>query len=137
MKLQNELAYVIEEHVLAILEMVKITPKGVRIPLLEGRIGRLQEESSELDFTLTLPAAMTAGTDVFVHSFSLFRAPSSASTTACSGIRFQRTSAGAGLLSASALRRHFPTGRITKAGVTFWPETLVTYFVDRRRGPAA
>lgn len=37
------------------------------------------------------------------------------------------------LLSARRLRRLFPTGRIVKVRVTFWPETLVAYHVDPER----
>jgi hypothetical protein len=37
------------------------------------------------------------------------------------------------LLSARRLRRLFPTSRIAKVRVTFWPETLVAYFVDPSR----
>jgi hypothetical protein len=41
------------------------------------------------------------------------------------------------LLSARQLRALFPTSRIAKVRVTFWPETLVAYHIDpgpRRRG---
>jgi hypothetical protein len=42
------------------------------------------------------------------------------------------------LLSARQLQRLFPTGRIAKVRVTFWPETLVAYYVDpARRGRTA
>lgn len=41
-----------------------------------------------------------------------------------------------GLLSAFGLRRLFPTSRIEKVRVTFWPETLVAYYLDPQR-PAA
>ena len=37
------------------------------------------------------------------------------------------------LLSARALRNLFPVGRIEKVRVTFWPETLVAYYVDPER----
>lgn len=37
------------------------------------------------------------------------------------------------LLSARGLRRLFPTSRIVKMRVTFWPETLVAYYVDPSR----
>lgn len=37
------------------------------------------------------------------------------------------------LLSARQLRRLFPTSRIAKVRVTFWPETLVAYFADPQR----
>jgi hypothetical protein len=37
------------------------------------------------------------------------------------------------LLSARELRRLFPTSRIAKARVTFWPETLVAYSIDPAR----
>jgi len=38
-----------------------------------------------------------------------------------------------GLLSASGLRTLFPTSRIEKVRVTFWPETLVAYYLDPQR----
>lgn len=38
-----------------------------------------------------------------------------------------------GLLSARGLARLFPTSRITKVRVTFWPETLVAFYVDPAR----
>lgn len=38
-----------------------------------------------------------------------------------------------GLLSAAGLGRLFPTSRIEKVRVTFWPETLVAYYLDPRR----
>jgi ubiquinone/menaquinone biosynthesis C-methylase UbiE len=38
-----------------------------------------------------------------------------------------------GLLSARQLRRLFPTSRIAKVRVTFWPETLVAYHIDPAR----
>lgn len=38
-----------------------------------------------------------------------------------------------GLLSASGLRKLFPTSQIEKVRVTFWPETLVAYRLDPRR----
>ena len=38
-----------------------------------------------------------------------------------------------GLLSARQLRRLFPTSRIAKVRVTFWPETLVAYHVGHGR----
>jgi hypothetical protein len=38
------------------------------------------------------------------------------------------------LLSANQLQRLFPTSRITKVRVTFWPETLVAYYVEGSRG---
>ena len=42
------------------------------------------------------------------------------------------------LLSARQLRGLFPTGRIAKVRVTFWPETLVAYNIDSgRRKPEA
>jgi ubiquinone/menaquinone biosynthesis C-methylase UbiE len=41
-----------------------------------------------------------------------------------------------GLLSARQLRRLFPTGRIAKVRVTFWPETLVAYRLHPSRGEA-
>ncbi len=37
------------------------------------------------------------------------------------------------LLSARQLRGLFPTSRVAKVRVTFWPETLVAYFVDPGR----
>lgn len=37
------------------------------------------------------------------------------------------------LLSARRLRRLFPTSRIAKMRVTFWPETLVAYCIDPER----
>lgn len=37
------------------------------------------------------------------------------------------------LLSARGLRRLFPTGCIVKMRVTFWPETLVAYYLDPER----
>ncbi|HZO99110.1 MAG TPA: methyltransferase domain-containing protein [Terriglobia bacterium] len=37
------------------------------------------------------------------------------------------------LLSARGLQRLFPTGRIARVRVTFWPETLVAYFIDPSR----
>jgi hypothetical protein len=37
------------------------------------------------------------------------------------------------LLSAGQLHRLFPTGRIAKVRVTFWPETLVAYYIDPER----
>jgi len=37
------------------------------------------------------------------------------------------------LLSARELRRLFPTSRIAKVRVTFWPETLVAYSIDPAR----
>jgi hypothetical protein len=37
------------------------------------------------------------------------------------------------LLSAQGLRALFPNARIAKVRVTFWPETLVAYFIDPRR----
>lgn len=40
-----------------------------------------------------------------------------------------------GLLSARELRRLFPTSRIVKMRVTFWPETLVAYSLDPERQP--
>ena len=39
-----------------------------------------------------------------------------------------------GLFSARQLRRSFPSSRILKVRVTFWPETLVVYSIDPRRG---
>lgn len=38
-----------------------------------------------------------------------------------------------GLLSARQLRALFPTSRIARMRVTFWPETLVAYYIDPRR----
>ena len=38
-----------------------------------------------------------------------------------------------GLLSAGRLRRLFPTSHIAKVRVTFWPETLVAYYVEPGR----
>jgi hypothetical protein len=38
-----------------------------------------------------------------------------------------------GLLSARGLRRLFPTSRIEKVRVTFWPETMVAYYLDPER----
>jgi len=38
-----------------------------------------------------------------------------------------------GLLSARQLRRLFPTSRIARVRVTFWPETLVAYYVHPYR----
>ena len=38
-----------------------------------------------------------------------------------------------GLLSARGLLKLFPTGRIEKVRVTFWPETLVAYCLDPQR----
>jgi hypothetical protein len=38
-----------------------------------------------------------------------------------------------GLLPARQLRRLFPTSRIAKVRVTFWPETLVAYHIDPGR----
>lgn len=40
------------------------------------------------------------------------------------------------LLSARDLQRLFPGGRIAKVRVTFWPETLVAYFIDPARSDA-
>lgn len=37
------------------------------------------------------------------------------------------------LLSARELRRLFPSGEIRKVRVTFWPETLVAYYIDPKR----
>jgi len=37
------------------------------------------------------------------------------------------------LLSAHQLRALFPKGRIAKVRVTFWPETLVAYYIDPAR----
>jgi SAM-dependent methyltransferase len=39
------------------------------------------------------------------------------------------------LLSARDLRGFFPTSEIVKMRITFWPETLVAYFVDPARRP--
>jgi hypothetical protein len=39
-----------------------------------------------------------------------------------------------GLLSARDLRKLFPTSVIARVRVTFWPETLVAYYVDPERG---
>jgi len=38
-----------------------------------------------------------------------------------------------GLLSARGLRKLFPPGSIAKMRITFWPETLVAYYVDPSR----
>jgi len=38
------------------------------------------------------------------------------------------------LLSAGQLQRLFPTSHIARVRVTFWPETLVAYYVDNSRG---
>jgi len=38
------------------------------------------------------------------------------------------------LLSTSQLQRLFPTSRVAGVRVTFWPETLVAYYVDNSRG---
>jgi len=38
-----------------------------------------------------------------------------------------------GLLSANGLRRLFPTSRIEKVRVTFWPETLVAWYLNPQR----
>ncbi|HEX5410945.1 MAG TPA: class I SAM-dependent methyltransferase [Terriglobia bacterium] len=38
-----------------------------------------------------------------------------------------------GLLSARGLRKLFPTSRIERVRVTFWPETLVAYSLDPQR----
>jgi hypothetical protein len=38
-----------------------------------------------------------------------------------------------GLLGARGLRRLFPIGEIRKVRVTFWPETLVAYYIDPNR----
>ena len=40
------------------------------------------------------------------------------------------------LLSAHQLRRLFPTSRIAKVRVTFWPETLVAYYLHPERSPS-
>jgi hypothetical protein len=40
------------------------------------------------------------------------------------------------LLSARQLQRLFPTGKIAKVRVTFWPETLVAYSIDPARNSA-
>jgi SAM-dependent methyltransferase len=37
------------------------------------------------------------------------------------------------LLSARGLRKLFPAGSIAKVRITFWPETLVAYYVDPNR----
>ncbi len=37
------------------------------------------------------------------------------------------------LLTARQLRRLFPTSHIGRVRITFWPETLVAYFIDPRR----
>ena len=42
-----------------------------------------------------------------------------------------------GLLSARELRRLFPSGRVEHVRVTFWPETLVAYYVDPHRAVCA
>jgi SAM-dependent methyltransferase len=41
-----------------------------------------------------------------------------------------------GLLSARGLQRLFPTSRIEGIRVTFWPETLVAYYLDPERSSA-
>ncbi len=41
------------------------------------------------------------------------------------------------LLTARQLRRLFPTSRIGRVRVTFWPETLVAYFIDPNRERSA
>ncbi|HLW79557.1 MAG TPA: class I SAM-dependent methyltransferase [Terriglobia bacterium] len=41
------------------------------------------------------------------------------------------------LLSARGLQRLFPSGKIIKVQVTFWPETLVAYYADPGRSPAS
>jgi methyltransferase family protein len=38
-----------------------------------------------------------------------------------------------GLLSARQLRALFPLGQLAKVRVTFWPETLVAYYIDPER----
>jgi hypothetical protein len=38
------------------------------------------------------------------------------------------------LLSVRQLQRLFPTSRVARVRVTFWPETLVAYYVDNSRG---
>ena len=38
-----------------------------------------------------------------------------------------------GLLSARQMQRLFPTAKIAKVKVTFWPETIVAYYVDPER----
>ena len=40
-----------------------------------------------------------------------------------------------GLLSARAMRRLFPPACVSGVRVTFWPETLVAYYVDPARSP--
>jgi len=35
------------------------------------------------------------------------------------------------------MRRLFPTSRVARMRVTFWPETLVAYYIDPARHPAA
>ena len=42
-----------------------------------------------------------------------------------------------GLLSACGLKRLFPTSHIKKVCVTFWPETLVAYYLDPERRSAS
>ena len=37
------------------------------------------------------------------------------------------------LLSAGRFQRLFPTSRVARVRVTFWPETLVAYYVERNR----
>ncbi len=39
------------------------------------------------------------------------------------------------LLSARQLRGLFPTSRVARVRITFWPETLVAYFIDPGRAP--
>ena len=41
------------------------------------------------------------------------------------------------LLSVPQMRRLFPTSRVARMRVTFWPETLVAYYIDPARHPAA
>jgi len=41
------------------------------------------------------------------------------------------------LLSVRQMRRLFPTSRVARMRVTFWPETLVAYYIDPARRPSA
>lgn len=41
------------------------------------------------------------------------------------------------LLSARQMHRLFPAGRLARVRVTFWPETLVAYYIDPARHPSA
>jgi hypothetical protein len=42
-----------------------------------------------------------------------------------------------GLLSAREMQRLFPTGEIAKVRVTFWPETVVAYYLHQDRSRPA